>query len=283
MQTGKASGNQIAFLIIISWMLMVPTSRFLEKWLGLQGEWQQVFDRFFTVISVAVVFALVGPLRRASIAALSQKIRPEDRTEVAIVSLVMPIHLFAFAGAVAFWFNFTEGPLGLQQRLQGIDSHAREMEVAFHAASFVGLFLAVVIGPIVEEVLFRAFLYRAWAERYGCLAGMVLSSSLFAMLHANFFPSFLGGIAFTCVYRRTGSLHAGILVHAATNLAAYYPLLGRFVFPRDMPDPGDLQHWTWHVVALFVTLILWPIYVWMAREHREETLELEEAHAALPR
>src|SRR6478609_900394 len=115
MQPGKPTGHQIAFLIIISWLLMVPTSSFLEKAFGLHGEWQEVFDRYFTGLSVAVVFLLVGPLRRASIAALSNPIRREDRTEVAIVSLVAPIHLFAFAGAVAFWSNFTEGPLGLQQ------------------------------------------------------------------------------------------------------------------------------------------------------------------------
>ena len=283
MYPGKPTGHQIALLIIISWLLMVPISTFLEKWFGIEGEWRQAFDRYFTALAVAVVFLVVGPLRRASLAVLGQPIRREDRAEVAIVSLVTPIHFFAFAGACAFWFNFTEGPLGLQQRLSGIGTHAHAMAIALHPASLAGLLMLVVVGPVVEEVLFRAFLYCAWAERFGWFTGMVLSSTLFAMLHANFLPSFLAAIAFTCVYRRTGSLRASILVHAASNLLSFYPLLGRFVFPRDMPDAGDLQHWTWHVVALLVTLVLVSVYAWMAREPNDEVESLEEAHAALPR
>src|SRR4051812_46819080 len=111
MQPGKPTGNQIAVLIIISWLLMVPTSRFLDKALGPEGIWRELFDRYFTGLSVAVVFLIVGPVRRACIAALRTPIRNGDRPEVAIVSLLSPIHFFAFAGACAFWFNFTEGPL----------------------------------------------------------------------------------------------------------------------------------------------------------------------------
>ena len=140
-----------------------------------------------------------------------------------------------------------------------------------------------IIGPVVEELLFRAFLYRAWAERFGWFAGMIFSATLFGLLHPNFLPSFMGGVLFVCVYRRTGSLWAAIVVHAVGNLLSYYPLLGRFVFPRDMADAGDLQQWTWHLAALLISLVLWPAYVWMSRDPEAELIMEEYPHAALPR
>ena len=283
MQPGKPTGHQIALLIIISWLLMVPTSRLLQKWGGMQGIWRELFDRYFTAISVAVVFLAVGPVRRACVAALSAPIGREHRSEVAIISMITPIHFFAFAGACAFWFNFTEGPLGLAQRFADFDSHAHAMAIALQPASLVGLVALVVVGPIVEEILFRAFLYRAWAQRYGWFAAMILASSLFAFLHPNFLPAFMGAIIFTCLYRRTGSLWAPITVHAAGNLLSYYPLLGQFVFPRDMPDPGDLQRWTWHVAALAAVIVIWPVYVWMSQDREVEPAREEMEHVALPR
>jgi len=284
MTLGKPSGNQIAFFILAVWLLVVPVNRLLVSSLRLHGLDAEIFERYFHVLLVGSAFLVVPALRRACIDALRAPIRPSDRPEVAVVAALSPLHNFAFAGAFALWISMSEGPLGLQQRLFDLDSEAHAMAAATRPLVMATqLLIAVGLGPIVEELLFRAFLFRAWAERYGWLIALLLTAALFGLLHANFLSAFIASILFTCVYRRTASIRAAIVVHAATNLLCYYPLLGRFVFPRDLEYPGDLATWSWHIAIFFVFTAALFVYVWMSRDRITDASDWEADHVALPR
>lgn len=91
--------------------------------------------------------------------------------------------------------------------------------------SFIGL---VVIPPIVEETLFRGFLFPAFATRYGFWIGAIASSALFAVAHgqANVAVyTFVLGLLLCWLYRRTGSILPGMAIHMINNYLAYIALV----------------------------------------------------------
>ena len=283
MRVGTASGLQVAFFIYTTWLLVVPLGKGISKALELDPGAQALLDRYIAIVVAGLGLALIRPLRRLSLAILKHPIAPEHRSEVAIASVLAPLHAFGAAGAFVLWWHFTEGPAGVAGHVAALGSHAEAIARAFSPAPLAAhLLLAVIAGPVIEELVFRRLLYSAWAAQYGWFNAMLLSAVVFASLHDAFLPSFLGAILFTCVYRRTG-IRGAILVHASWNLMATYPLLGRWIFPRDLEAPGDLASWIPQVTALAAVMVIWPTYAWMCREPKDAPIVLDAGHAALPR
>ena len=89
--------------------------------------------------------------------------------------------------------------------------------------SNVILFLAVfasVLGPVIEEIFFRGFLYNALKKSFDMLLAVVLSAALFSALHTNmagFVPIMILGILMACLYEATGSLITSMAVHIIHN------------------------------------------------------------------
>lgn len=84
--------------------------------------------------------------------------------------------------------------------------------------------LAISIGPFLEEVLFRGFLYPALARRLGVASAIVLTAVPFALMHypeyASWSPVFLVfliGVVLTIVRAKKGSVAASFIVHAVYN------------------------------------------------------------------
>ena len=280
----KPTGNQIAFFVLATWFLVVPLTQWLLRAFALEGVERELFVRYFHGVLVGAAFLVIPVFRRACAELLRPRISPEQRPEVALVAALSPLHNFAFAGAFALWVSIASGPLGLQQALAGLDSHEHAMAYAMQPLVLASHFaIAVLAGPLMEELLFRGFLYRAWADQYGWGIALFLTATLFGALHANFVSAFVASILFTCVYRRTASLWAAIFVHAATNALCYYPLLGQFVYPRNLEYPGDLASWSWHIAILFVFTGMLCVYAWMSRDRVPKEAEWEPDHVALPR
>lgn len=84
----------------------------------------------------------------------------------------------------------------------------------------------VMIGvvAVVEELLFRGILQRTLEDRLGPFSGLILTSVLFAAMHASFgIPAeiaFAGGIGllFGAIYDRTDRLSFVIIVHGLMNV-----------------------------------------------------------------
>jgi membrane protease YdiL (CAAX protease family) len=85
--------------------------------------------------------------------------------------------------------------------------------------------MAVFVAPLVEETLFRGYLYPLFARTFGMTPGIVITGVLFGMMHG----AQLGwtwslvtvlvivGIIFTAVRARTGSVFASYLMHLGYN------------------------------------------------------------------
>jgi membrane protease YdiL (CAAX protease family) len=79
---------------------------------------------------------------------------------------------------------------------------------------------AVAIAPIVEEFVFRFFIYGVLKRYVGCLLGVILSSLLFATAHAHFpsfVPLFVLGCCFAIAYEWSGSILVSMTMHSLFN------------------------------------------------------------------
>lgn len=79
---------------------------------------------------------------------------------------------------------------------------------------------AVILAPIVEELIFRGCLYRFLKSQTTLLPAQIASGILFSMIHCNllaFLPLVLVGIFLARVYEKTGSILVAIWFHAFFN------------------------------------------------------------------
>ncbi|MBN1793496.1 MAG: CPBP family intramembrane metalloprotease [Candidatus Omnitrophica bacterium] len=97
------------------------------------------------------------------------------------------------------------------------DIFFEETDTRMLTASFL---FVIFLGPLVEEMFFRGFLYPALRARTGRLLGMMISAALFSALHTNlvgFAPIFILGMLLAFLYERTGSLFSSLSVHILHN------------------------------------------------------------------
>lgn len=89
-------------------------------------------------------------------------------------------------------------------------------------------FLAlVVLPPIVEETVFRGFIFPAIAKRWGFWVGAIISSILFGFAHLQANVSiytFVLGVLLCYLYVRLKSIWPGIGLHMLNNYLAYVAL-----------------------------------------------------------
>jgi membrane protease YdiL (CAAX protease family) len=85
--------------------------------------------------------------------------------------------------------------------------------------------LGVLVAPLVEETIFRGFLYPVIARRLGIAAGIAITGTLFGLMHAAQLGGAWGqiallilvGIVLTWVRARTGTVAASFFVHLGYN------------------------------------------------------------------
>jgi membrane protease YdiL (CAAX protease family) len=130
-------------------------------------------------------------------------------------------------GAILLFFaypliGFSEA---INQRLFGGGS-SKQSIVEFFSGSrtlqerILIIIFAVAIAPIVEEFVFRFFIYGVLKRYVGCLLGVVLSSLLFAAAHAHLpslVPLFVLGSCFAIAYEWSGSILVTMTMHSLFN------------------------------------------------------------------
>ena len=120
---------------------------------------------------------------------------------------------------VAAAWNFVLERLGFpieRQDMLGIFSRA---ESPLLVALMV--FLVVIVAPVVEELVFRAGLFRFLRLRVPRGVALVLPAVVFGSLHGNLVavvPLATLGIIFSLAYERTGRIAVPIIAHALFNL-----------------------------------------------------------------
>jgi membrane protease YdiL (CAAX protease family) len=108
------------------------------------------------------------------------------------------------------------------------------------------LAMAVLVAPLVEETVFRGYLYPLFAKTFGILPGILLTGVLFGLLHAPQlgwtwgFVSLLilVGVIFTFARARTGTVLASYLLHLGYNsMIALSSIIASKGFTQFPPHP----------------------------------------------
>jgi membrane protease YdiL (CAAX protease family) len=92
------------------------------------------------------------------------------------------------------------------------------------------MILACIGAPIMEELVFRAGIFRYARTRLPRWATLLVPACLFAALHnnlASFAPLVALGVLFSLAYERTGRIATSIVAHALFNLNSLVLLLAK--------------------------------------------------------
>ena len=80
--------------------------------------------------------------------------------------------------------------------------------------------MACVLAPFVEELVFRGFVFNAFARYVPFWGAALLSGAAFGLAHwdkSAFAPLCAGGIVLAWAYRRSGSLVSSMIAHGTFN------------------------------------------------------------------
>lgn len=112
------------------------------------------------------------------------------------------------------------GVMGIFSALFGKNYANGLNSLAEGGSIWVVALVTVVIAPLGEEFIYRKLIIDRTAK-YGCLLSVILSSTVFALAHGNFyqlFYAFMVGLVLGYLYYRTGNFLLNFALHAFLNL-----------------------------------------------------------------
>lgn len=123
----------------------------------------------------------------------------------------------------------------VRTRMEQLGGNQRIAEEASHGNAVLFIILVAVLGPVVEETIYRYGLYRLLAQKSKMIA-CIVSALVFGLAHiwlgfihgADFthlltiLPYFVFGIGSAVIYEKSGNLWCCIVTHSLMNLGAYF-------------------------------------------------------------
>lgn len=112
--------------------------------------------------------------------------------------------------------------------------------------AFLLMGMAVLLAPLVEETVFRGYLYPLFAKSLGVAPAVAITGALFGFMHAPQLGWTLGlvtmlitvGIIFTLARARTGTVLASFLLHLGYNsMIAFSAIVSTRGFTHMPPHP----------------------------------------------
>ena len=179
-------------------------------------------------------------------------------------SLRSVLALGRFTPALAFWTVFGTAGLCLvilsfQQSILDLFPRAKpeldklDLEIRTYPASVL-LLMIVVMAPLIEEALFRGVVLRGLRSSWGVVAGLLLSSALFGLIHGiapRILITFFVGLWLGSLFLKSGGLAIPILGHFFYNgLVLVLGFSGLLYPPIPFALPG----------ALAVLLASWRLF-----------------------
>ncbi|MDL2294007.1 CPBP family intramembrane metalloprotease [Ruminococcaceae bacterium OttesenSCG-928-D13] len=154
----------------------------------------------------------------------------------------------------------------LVQQLTGVGITNTLETVVMSSDPFVNLFFAVIVAPVMEEIIFRGMLYRKLAG-FGGKMYVFFSAFMFALYHVNVYQlayAFVLGLVFAALTWFTGTIKYSLFLHIALNL------LGSGISPFLYAYASEtaVYIYSYCLLGLVVLGIILGV-VWVIRHHRE--------------
>lgn len=165
--------------------------------------------------------------------------KKETLHSIGVTGLRANYALYALVGYGIYFALYVALATAIYLFVPGIDVD-QEQDIGFEGASgLLGLGLTfvslVVIPPLVEEFLFRGFLFSAFRKHTNIVVTTVAVSILFAMGHLQFgngapllwiaaVDTFVLSVILCAIREKTGSIWPGVAIHAIKNCFAFVTL-----------------------------------------------------------
>lgn len=217
----------LAIFILVQFVIAIGIVAAIQLGLTDQGTLSEpaVILFYNSVVYGLVLAVVIGLTRWIAKRAITLKEVGLDRliqwrdiglsTAAFIPYLIISQLLLALATSVLPWVDINQKQdIGFSTNLYGL-----ELTLAFVAL--------VVLAPLAEEVLFRGYLYGKLRRYSGMIISSLVVSLAFGVLHGawNVGIDVFALSVVACLLREvTGSVWAGVLLHAMKNGLAFYVL-----------------------------------------------------------
>lgn len=100
-------------------------------------------------------------------------------------------------------------------------------EVSSYGSLLISMLITVIGAPLMEELFFRAVIFKRISRKFNIYVGMILSSLIFGLLHIDLaiIGAFIFGIACCILYIKYKNILIPMTVHFFNNLLAFLPQL----------------------------------------------------------
>ncbi|KEK21823.1 CPBP family intramembrane glutamic endopeptidase [Bacillus gaemokensis] len=181
----------------------------------------QIMTGHWAIISFFIALCIVLWLLRTDIR--------ESRFDTKRASIPATIGWIFIGFFLAFFSQTIAGTI--EMRLLGIkpgsENTARLMEIARTTPWF--LIVISIIGPILEEIVFRKILFGSLYKKFNFFIAAIISSLVFAAIHFDFTHLLVYtsmGLVFAFLYVKTKRIIVPIMAHVAMNtLVAIFQVL----------------------------------------------------------
>lgn len=197
---------------------------------------------------IALLGAIAWAVRRTGLGwREAVLLRGLDRRALGPLVLVLVGAVTVFSELYLVMQKLVPVPEALERAMQEI------MGISGTTDLLVTVAIAVILAPILEEILFRGVILQGLARRHGATAATVWTAFFFTLFHFynpwQLLPTFFLGLLLAWLVLTTRSIMAGILVHAAFNGLS----LALFSAPLDPANSSASPAW---VVAGVVAFLL---------------------------
>ncbi|GGE75010.1 CPBP family intramembrane glutamic endopeptidase [Priestia taiwanensis] len=118
---------------------------------------------------------------------------------------------------------------------------------------------AVILAPIIEELVFRGFLLNRLSYKWGITKAIIISSTLFGVLHYDIIGAAMFGGVCSIFYLKTKSLFVPIMIHMINNFTAVIAEVamvnGMGVSDTTLADIQSTSTLLWGIGLTFVSCI----------------------------
>ncbi|MFJ7756153.1 CPBP family intramembrane glutamic endopeptidase [Peribacillus muralis] len=174
-------------------------------------ELEQKSAAYWIVFSFFVTLALILFLMRKD---MKEKMDTSNQASVrtSILWAIAGVFLALTAQAVA---GIIEQSLGVQPESE----NTQQLIAIIYKVPMV-IFVTSVIGPILEEIIFRKIIFGSLHKRFNFFISAVLSSVIFGLAHGELEHLLLYtamGLTFAYLYAKTGRILVSMSAHIAMN------------------------------------------------------------------
>ncbi|OIJ11350.1 CAAX protease family protein [Anaerobacillus alkalidiazotrophicus] len=200
------------WLVILTYILMQLSAFIGVPILMLMGMDERQIPGIWTLFSFSLGFVLILLLLRQDMTERHLTRNRSSKSE-AIVWSIAGIFMAFIAQYIAVLIEI--GVFGIEP-----GSENTEMIVELAKATPALIIVVAVIGPILEEIIFRMIIFGTLYKRYNFWIAAIISSVIFAAVHLDFehllvYTSM--GIVFAFLYVKTKRIIVPIMAHVALN------------------------------------------------------------------